>query len=50
MNNMSAWAIRHPTFPIVLFMVLTFVGLVSFQRLPINLNPDVSFPLVSVQV
>lgn len=50
MKNMSAWAIRHPTFPIVLFMVLTFVGLVSFQRLPINLNPDVSFPLVSVQV
>ncbi len=50
MKNMSAWAIRHPTLPIVLFMVLTFVGLISFQRLPINLNPDVSFPLVSVQV
>jgi len=50
MKNMSAWAIRHPTLPIVLFMVLTFIGLVSFQRLPINLNPDVSFPIVSVQV
>ena len=50
MRNMSAWAIRHPTLPIVLFMVLTFIGLVSFQRLPINLNPDVSFPLISVQV
>ena len=50
MKNMSAWAIRHPTLPIVLFMVLTFVGLISFQRLPINLNPDVSFPLVSVRV
>lgn len=50
MKNISAWAIRNPTLPIVLFMVLTFLGLVGFQRLPINLNPDVSFPLVLVQV
>lgn len=50
MKNMSAWAIRNPTLPIVLFMVLTFLGLVGFKRLPINLNPDVSFPLVIVQV
>ncbi|MFM7432032.1 MAG: efflux RND transporter permease subunit, partial [Gammaproteobacteria bacterium] len=50
MKNMSAWAIRHPTLPIVLFMVLTFVGLVSFTRLPINLTPDLSFPLVLVSV
>lgn len=50
MKNISAWAIRHPTLPIVLFMVLTFIGLVSFKRLPINLNPDLTFPIVSVQV
>lgn len=50
MRNISAWAIRNPTLPIVLFVVLTFLGLVGFQRLPINLNPDVSFPLVVVQV
>ena len=50
MRNMSAWAIRHPTLPIVLFVVLTFIGIVSFKRLPINLNPDVSFPIISVQV
>ncbi|MGA0055369.1 MAG: efflux RND transporter permease subunit [Steroidobacteraceae bacterium] len=50
MKNMSAWAIRNPIVPIVLFMVLTFVGIVSFIRLPINLAPDVSFPLVSVSV
>jgi hydrophobe/amphiphile efflux-1 (HAE1) family protein len=49
-NNISAWAIRHPTLPIVLFVVLTFVGIVSFVRLPINLNPDVSFPVVNVSV
>ncbi|MFM7797811.1 MAG: efflux RND transporter permease subunit [Planctomycetota bacterium] len=50
MNNISAWAIRHPTLPLVLFFVLTFLGIVSFIRLPINLNPDISFPLIIVQV
>lgn len=50
MKNISAWAIRNPTLPIVLFVVLTLVGIVSFNRLPINLNPDVSFPIVSVEV
>ncbi len=50
MKNISAWAIKHPIFPLVLFMVLTFVGIVSFVRLPINLNPDVSFPMVIVSV
>jgi len=47
---MSSWAIRHPIAPIVLFAVLFFVGIVSFVRLPINLQPDVSFPLVSVTI
>jgi hydrophobe/amphiphile efflux-1 (HAE1) family protein len=50
MRNMSAWAIRHPISPLVLFVVLTFVGIVSFVRLPINLNPDVTFPMISVIV
>ena len=50
MKNISAWAIRHPTLPLVLFMVLMFLGTVSFVKLPINLNPDVSFPMISVIV
>jgi hydrophobe/amphiphile efflux-1 (HAE1) family protein len=50
MKNMSAWAIRHPISPLVLFVVLTFVGIVSFVRLPINMNPDISFPMVQVTV
>ncbi|HUO79912.1 MAG TPA: efflux RND transporter permease subunit [Steroidobacteraceae bacterium] len=50
MRNISAWAIKHPIFPIVLFVVLAFVGTVAFIRLPINLNPDISFPQVLVQV
>ncbi|MBS0365649.1 MAG: efflux RND transporter permease subunit [Proteobacteria bacterium] len=50
MKNISAWAIRHPVSPIVLFVVLLFMGLVAFKRLPITLNPDISFPAVEVSV
>jgi hydrophobe/amphiphile efflux-1 (HAE1) family protein len=50
MKNISAWAIRHPITPIVLFVVLFFLGVVSFIRLPINLQPDISFPVVQVNI
>jgi multidrug efflux pump subunit AcrB len=49
-RNISAWAIRHPVTPIVLFVVLLFLGVAAFVRLPINLQPDISYPLVSVNV
>src|SRR6202047_574614 len=50
MKNISAWAIRHPVTPVVLFVVLLFMGSVAFLRLPVTLNPDISFPLVQVLV
>ena len=50
MKNMSAWAIRHPVTPVVLFVVLVCMGLVAFFRLPRTLNPDISFPGVQVLV
>ena len=50
MRNISAWSIRNPVPPIVLFVALTLAGLVSFMRMDINQNPDVSFPFVSVDV
>src|ERR1700726_3196162 len=50
MRNISAWAIRHPVTPIVLFVVLLFLGVVAFIRLPINLDPDVTFPAVDTNV
>jgi len=49
-KNISAWAIRHPLPPIVLFVVLLFMGIVSFVRLPITADPDISFPGVFVTV
>ncbi len=50
MRNMSAWAIRHPVTPVVLFVVLLFMGVVAFLRMPRTLNPDISFPGVVVLV
>jgi multidrug efflux pump subunit AcrB len=50
MRNISSWAIKNPVFPIVLFIGLTLMGIMSFIRMPINNNPDISFPFVTVQV
>jgi multidrug efflux pump subunit AcrB len=49
-KNISAWAIRHPLPPIVLFVVLLFMGIVSFVRLPVTADPDIAFPGVDVQI
>ena len=49
-RNISAKAIRNPVPPIVLFVVLFFMGVVAFIRLPVNLSPDISFPLIQVVV
>jgi multidrug efflux pump subunit AcrB len=50
MRKISAWAITHPVFPLVLFAVLTVFGIVAFVRMPITLNPDVSAPFVEVTI
>jgi multidrug efflux pump subunit AcrB len=49
-SNISAWAIRKPVPTIVLFVVLTLMGIASFLRLPVNANPSVSFPIVTVTI
>ncbi len=49
-RNISAWAIRNPVPPIVLFIALTLAGLVSFMRMPLNQNPEITFPGVYVQI
>lgn len=50
MRRISAWAITHPVFPLVLFAVLTVFGVVAFIRMPVTLNPDVSAPFVHVLI
>ncbi len=49
-RNISAWSIRNPVVPLVLFTALLFAGLVSFARMDVTNNPDVDFPAVVVNI
>ncbi len=49
-RNISAWAIRNPVAPIVLFVALTLAGIVSFMRMQVNDQPDVDFPAAIVAI
>ncbi|MCL1825708.1 MAG: efflux RND transporter permease subunit [Betaproteobacteria bacterium] len=47
-TNVSAWSIRNPIPPIMLFILLCVGGLFSFQRMKIQNFPDIDLPMVSV--
>jgi len=49
-RNISAWSIRNPVPPIVLFLALTLAGIVSFARMDVNNQPDIDFPVVIVVI
>ena len=48
--NISAWSIRQPVPAIVLFAVLTLLGVISFMTLPVTRFPNIDVPLVSITV
>ncbi len=48
--NFSAWSIRNPVPPILLFVVLIALGLYSFFHLPITKFPNIDVPVISVTV
>jgi multidrug efflux pump subunit AcrB len=50
MRNISSWAIRNPLPPIVLFVALSLLGLLSFSGMDVNDNPDIEFPAATVTV
>ncbi len=49
-RNISAWSIRNPVPSIVLFVMLTLAGIVSFSNLDVNNQPDIDFPVVIVSI
>ena len=49
-RNISAWSIRNPVVPLVLFIALTLAGVLSFMRMDVVNNPDVEFPAVNVSI
>ncbi|MGY5797335.1 efflux RND transporter permease subunit [Rheinheimera faecalis] len=46
--NISSWAIRTPTPAILLFVLLTFAGLLGFQSMKVQDLPDLELPTVTV--
>src|SRR3546814_20682218 len=49
-RNISAWCIRNPVPPVVMFVLLLLAGIVSFNRMDVNDQPDIEFPAVQVVV
>jgi multidrug efflux pump subunit AcrB len=49
-RNISAWSIKNPVPPIVLFLALTLGGLMAFMRMPISQDPDIDFPVAIVSI
>ncbi len=49
-RNISAWSIRNPVPPLVLFVALTLMGIMAFMRMPITQDPDIDFPVAFVIV
>jgi multidrug efflux pump subunit AcrB len=50
LRNISAWCIRNPVPPIVLFVALLLAGIISFSRMDVNNNPDIEFPGAQVVI
>ncbi|MDO5091198.1 MAG: efflux RND transporter permease subunit [Cardiobacteriaceae bacterium] len=48
--NFSAWSIKNPLAPILLFILLTLGGWYGFHAMKIQQFPDMDFPVVTVTV
>ena len=49
-RNISAWAIRNPVPPLVIFLALTIAGIISFMRMDVNNDPDIDCAVVIVVI
>jgi multidrug efflux pump subunit AcrB len=49
-RNISAWSIRNPVVPIIIFIGLMLLGIGSFTQMAKQDMPDVEFPAVMVQI
>jgi multidrug efflux pump subunit AcrB len=48
MMNVSSWSIRNPIPAVMLFVLLTFGGMLGFQAMKIQNFPDIDLPTVTV--
>ncbi len=50
LRYLSAWSIKHPVVPLVIFVALTLAGLIAFNRMEVQNEPDIDFPAVVVSI
>ena len=48
--NISAWSIKKPIPSILLFVILTLAGLISYFQLGIDENPNIDMPTIMVSI
>ena len=48
MINVSSWSIKNPIPAVMLFVLLTFAGLLSFNAMKVQNFPDLDLPTVTV--
>ena len=46
--NISAWSIKNPIPAVMLFVLLTFAGLLSFKSMKVQNFPDLDLPTISI--
>ena len=46
--NVSAWCIRNPIPAVLLFIMLTLVGLMGFKSMKVQQFPDIDLPTVNI--
>jgi len=46
--NVSAWAIKNPIPAVLAFVMLTFLGVMAFKDMKIQMFPDIDLPMVTV--
>ena len=48
MLNVSSWSIRNPIPAVMLFVLLCFAGVLSFNAMKVQQFPDIDLPTVTV--
>jgi len=46
--NVSSWSIKNPIPAVMLFIMLTVVGLMGFSRMKIQNFPDIDLPTIAI--
>ena len=47
-RNISAWCIRNPVPPIVLFIALLLTGIYAFATMEVTGDPDIDLSLIHI--